>query len=192
MNVVKRIMILGASGAGKTFLSLKLSTRFHLPSYHVDQLSWQPGFVHRTAEELDLLTREIHAKEHWILEGGHYETCPERARRAQLLVWIDPKPATQILRVMWRSLRYHGKVRPGMGEGCCEWFGKRTLEAAEYAKLSREFHRERAREITANAPSSLMVLHLQTAGHLRSFLRRCRALKDEPGFTVASLARNKL
>lgn len=71
MISVKRVMILGGSGAGKTHLTMKLSTQFRLPRYHVDQLSWQPGFIHRTAEELDVLTQDIHADQHWVLEGGH-------------------------------------------------------------------------------------------------------------------------
>jgi hypothetical protein len=40
-----RVMIVGGSGSGKSFLALKLSELAHLPSYHMDQLSWRPGFV---------------------------------------------------------------------------------------------------------------------------------------------------
>lgn len=185
MNSVTRVMILGGSGAGKTYLALKLASRFQLPSYHIDQLSWQPGFIHRTAEELDALTQEIHANKNWILEGGHYETCHDRAQRAHLLIWMDPKPVVQTWRVMQRSLRYHGKIRPGMGEGCHEWFGKRTFEAATYAWESREFHRERALEIIANAPPNLTIMHLRIARHVRGFLRQSHADPDGPGFTFA-------
>lgn len=185
MISVKRVMILGGSGAGKTHLTMKLSEQFRLPRHHVDQLSWQPGFIHRTAEELDVLTRRIHADRYWVLEGGHYETGHDRAQRAQLLIWVDPRTIVQTWRVVQRSWRYHGKVRPGMGEGCQEWFGKRTVEAVTYARASRDFHRERALDIIANAPPSLNVLHLRTARHVRSFLRRTRALPDGPGFAFS-------
>lgn len=185
MSIVKRIMIVGGSGAGKTHLGLELSRRFGLPIHHVDQLSWQPGFIHRTADELNALTRNIHQTQHWILEGGHYETLPERAQRAQLLLWVDPGKPTQLARVAWRSWRYHGKIRPGMGEGCQEWFGKRTLEAIVYAGASRDFHREKARDIIATAPSTLTVLHLKTAWQVRKFLKNCQVSENEPGFTFS-------
>ncbi|CAM3233561.1 hypothetical protein PANO111632_09545 [Paracoccus nototheniae] len=187
MTVVKRVMVVGGSGAGKTWLALQLARRFGLPVHHVDQLSWQPGFIHRTAEELDGLTRDIHARDAWVLEGGHYETARERASRAQLLIWVDPGRTTQMARVAWRSLRHHGKVRPGMGEGCCEWFGTRTIEAMTYASTSRDFHRDRAQEVTAAAPASLGVLHLRSALHTYRFLWHCRALGAGPGFAIDHL-----
>ncbi|WP_330447878.1 hypothetical protein [Paracoccus marcusii] len=36
----------------------------------MDQLSWMPGFIHRSTEELDAITREIHAQDQWIIDGG--------------------------------------------------------------------------------------------------------------------------
>ncbi|TJZ76870.1 hypothetical protein [Paracoccus hibiscisoli] len=184
MEIIKRVMVLGGSGVGKTWLTLQLAKRFRLPGHHIDQLSWQPGFIHRTAEELDEMTRAVHAGDEWVLEGGHYETAHERARRAQLLVWVDPVSATQLTRVVWRSLRYHGKVRPGMGEGCVEWFGARTKEAAHYALTSREFHRERAREVIASAPPTLPVVHLRSSLQTYQFLWNCRCHPAESGFTM--------
>lgn len=182
MDVIKRIMVMGGSGAGKTWLTLQLARRFELPCHHIDQLSWQPGFIHRTAAELDELTRAVHASDAWVLEGGHYETAHERASRAQLLIWVDPGWATQMARVAWRSLRYHGKIRPGMGEGCSEWFGIRTMEAMSYASTSRGFHRDRAREVIAQAPVTLGIVQLQTALQAYRFLWQCRSLGSGPGF----------
>lgn len=184
MDVMKRVMIVGGSGAGKTWLTLQLARRFGLPCHHIDQLSWQPGFIHRTAAELDELTRAVHASDAWILEGGHYETAHERASRAQLLVWVDPGWTTQMARVAWWSLRYHGKVRPGMGEGCDEWFGIRTREAMSYASESRKFHRDRAQEVIAQAPAALGIVHIRTTLQAYQFLWQCRGLRSEPGFAI--------
>lgn len=187
MDVIKRVMIMGGSGAGKTWLTLQLARRFGLPCHHIDQLSWQPGFIHRTAAELDELTRAVHASDAWILEGGHYETAHERASRAQLLIWVDPSRTTQMARVAWRSLRYHGKVRPGMGEGCDEWFGIRTREAMSYASESREFHRDRAQEVIAQAPATLGIVHLRNAFQVYRFLWQCRSLESGRGFVIDRL-----
>lgn len=88
----------------------------------------------------------------------------------------------QTWRVVQRSWRYHGKVRPGMGDGCHEWFGKRTMEAVTYARSSRDFDRERALEIIADAPLSLNVLQPKTTREFRGFLRATRPLPDGSGF----------
>lgn len=67
MSLVTRVMVLGGSGTGKSWLAMRLAALAGLPAYHMDQLSWMPGFVHRSTGELDALTREIHAQEHWII-----------------------------------------------------------------------------------------------------------------------------
>jgi adenylate kinase family enzyme len=179
-----RVMIVGGSGSGKSFLALKLSELAHLPSYHMDQLSWRPGFVHRTTSKMDALTRDIHAREHWILEGGHYETSRERADRAHLLIWLDPHPALQTWRVFLRSLRHHGKVRPCMAEGCPEKFGPHTIEVVRYVWESRHFHRKQIQAIIAQAPSRLRIHRLQTAWQVRRFLSECVKASDAPGFLI--------
>lgn len=184
MDVVKRVMIVGGSGAGKSYLALRLSSIGGLPSYHMDQLSWQPGFVHRTTAELDEMTRRIHGQEHWILEGGHYETGVERARRAHLLIWADLKPAVRTTLVMLRSLRHHGKVRPCMAEGCPERFGRHTIDVVRYAWESRHFHRECIEAIVAKAPPQLTILRLRTLGQVRRLIAGCVGARGGPGLVL--------
>lgn len=185
MNLVRRVMILGGSGAGKSWLALRLAARSRLPCHHMDRLSWMPGFVHRSTEELDALTLDIHGQDHWIVEGGHYETAAERAARADLLIWVDPPLALQVARVAWRSLRYHGRIRPGMGEGCREAFGTRTWEAMRYAQLSHGFHRDRASEIIGAAPPTLRHCRIGSGWQARRLLARCRAVPGARGFVLA-------
>lgn len=184
MNLVTRVMVLGGSGTGKSWLAMRLAALAGLPAYHMDQLSWMPGFVHRSTGELDALTREIHAQEHWIIEGGHYETMHERAARAHLLIWVDPSRPVQVARVAWRSLRYHNRTRPGMGEGCRETFGWHTLDAIAYARTSRQFHRDRATEVIAAAGPRLALAHIRSGWQARRFLRRCAPVPRTRGFLL--------
>ena len=183
-TVATRVMIMGGSGSGKSFLALKLAQLSGLPSHHMDQLSWRPGFVHRSTAELDAATRDIHARDHWILEGGHYETGRERAARAHLLIWLDPHPLLQGWRVLHRSLRHHRKVRPCMAEGCPESFGLHTVDVIRYAWQSRPFHQERIREIIATAPPGLRIQRLGSGRQARRFLSRCARAAHGPGLLV--------
>ena len=185
MMVARRVMIVGGSGSGKSYLALKLSERGRLPSYHMDQLSWRPGFLHRTTAEMNELTRGIHAREHWILEGGHYETSHERANKADLLIWMDLNPALQSWRVLLRSLRYHGKVRPCMAEGCPERFGRHTINVVRYVWDSRQFHQKQIQEVIANAPPGLKICRLQTPRQVRQFLSKCLMAPDAPGVLIS-------
>lgn len=182
MTLCTRVMILGGSGAGKSHLALRLAALAGLPSVHMDELSWRPGFVHRSTAELDRMTREIHARDHWIIEGGHYETCLERARRAHLLICLDVPPLVQACRIVLRSLRHHGRVRPCMAEGCPELFGSHTIEALRYARRSHAFHQDRIRDVLQGAAPTLGIRRFRTGFQVNRFLSRCRPAPAGPGF----------
>lgn len=122
---------------------------------------------------MDAATRDIHARDRWILEGGHDETGRERAARAHLLIWLDPHSLLQGWRVFHRSLRHHRKVRPCMAEGWPECFGLHTIDVIRYAWQSRPFHQERVREIIATAPPGLRIRRLGSGRQARRFLSRC-------------------
>lgn len=183
-RIFKRVMIMGGSGVGKSHLAMRLSALSGLPRYHMDQLSWQPGFVHRSTEELDRLTTEIHAAEHWIIEGGHYETSLERAQRADLLLVLAPNPMVQVMQIVLRSWRYSGMTRPGMTEGCVQRFGPQTVSAVQYALQSNRFHRDRWQEVV-DAASQLEVLRLNSRAGMDRLLADCRHLPGERGFTLS-------
>lgn len=183
-RIATRVMIVGGSGTGKSFLALRLAELAHLPSFHMDQMSWHPGFVHRTTSEMDALTRDIHDRDHWIVEGGHYETGHERAHRAHLLIWLDLHPALQSWRVFLRSVRHHGMVRPCMAQGCPERFGRHTIDVVRYVWKSHHFHRQQIQGIIAKAPPGLKIHRLRTAWQVRRFLSQCVKAADALGFLV--------
>lgn len=180
-QVVRRVMIVGGSGSGKSWLALRLAALSGLPAHHVDQMNWRPGFKRRRRAKLTEMTREVHAAERWILEGGHYETGHERAARADALIWIEVSRPTRVLRVIWRAFRYSGKVRPAMSPGCVERFGKHTINVVRHAWKSPDIHRPRIDPIIAAAPSRLTVIHLRSGRQARRFLRACRPAPDGPG-----------
>ena len=47
---MKKIVIPGNSGAGKTTLALQLQQKLNLPLYHLEQLWWLPGWKEDTRE----------------------------------------------------------------------------------------------------------------------------------------------
>ena len=47
---MKRILIIGCCGAGKTTLANVLSKRLNLPVVHLDRLWWNPGWIESSPE----------------------------------------------------------------------------------------------------------------------------------------------
>lgn len=174
-------MIVGGPGSGKSWVSRRLSEISGLPVYHMDHIHWLPGWVERDPREKDLLTRGIHTRSHWIFEGGHSRTYRDRANRAQLLLWLDLPVGLRIRRVLWRSIRMAGRVRPDMAPGCPEVFGRQTWNFLRFVWRTRETARQAVLRVALPAAPGLRVVHLTEARAVTAFVAGCRASKTGAG-----------
>jgi adenylate kinase family enzyme len=84
------------------------------------EVHWLPGWVERPPEEKAPLVEAIVAKEAWVFEGGHSSTYPQRLARADLLIWTDAPFALRLWRVIRRSVKQRGTIRPDSADGCPE------------------------------------------------------------------------
>ncbi|MGR3464029.1 AAA family ATPase [Limimaricola sp.] len=119
---MKRVMIIGQPGSGKSWLARRMGEITHLPVVHIDQVHWAPGWVERSRSEKDRLCAEIHARPEWIFEGHHSGIFDQRLARADTVIWLDLPVGLRLRRVLWRSLRHWGRVRPELPPGCPERF----------------------------------------------------------------------
>lgn len=118
---MRRIMIIGAPGSGKSTLARALGDRLDLPVYHIDrEVHWLPGWEERAAADKPPIIRRIIAQDAWIFEGGNSTTYAERLARAEMLVWLDAPIWYRLWRVVRRTLRDRGQVRPDLADDCRE------------------------------------------------------------------------
>lgn len=98
-----RVLLNGASGAGKTWLAAAVASRLGLPYVEIDSLHWGPGWTPRPTFVDDVSA--LVGGERWIVEW-QYDVVRERlADRADLLVWLD-LPRWRVLgQVSRRTLR---------------------------------------------------------------------------------------
>ncbi len=86
---MKRAMIIGQPGAGKSTLAKQISHLIELSVFHMDQIHWKSGWVERPKAEKTLICGKVHMLDQWVFEGGHSVTWPERLRRSDTLIWLD-------------------------------------------------------------------------------------------------------
>lgn len=115
-----RLMIIGGPGSGKSTLARELAGRLDLPVIHLDTLYWQPGWVQseRAAFNARVL-REID-NDAWIIDGNYSATWPERAARADAIIFLDVPTARRLWRIFWRNLIHFGRTREDLAPGCPE------------------------------------------------------------------------
>ena len=87
---MKRVVVTGNAGGGKTILSKQLSRSTGLPLFLLDQVLWKPGWQALSLSEFDAVHQELIQKDAWIIEGvGYDETLEARFDRADTIVFLD-------------------------------------------------------------------------------------------------------
>lgn len=102
---MKRILILGRSGSGKTTFSDKLGNVLGRKVVHLDNLFWKPGWVRAfTAAEWENKVQELISEEEWILDGNYHNTLEMRLKRADTVFLFEINPLLSIMQALKRRL----------------------------------------------------------------------------------------
>lgn len=117
---MRRLLVIGPCGAGKSTLSKALGKKLGLPVYHMDQLNWQPGWVESSKDEIREKLAAIVVKEQWLIDGTYGGTLAERLPYADTVIYLDYPIALCVKRLLQRIWTYRGRSRPDMTEGCPE------------------------------------------------------------------------
>ena len=125
---MKRVLIIGGNGAGKSTMAKELAEITSLPLCHLDGLYWLDGWVPRPRDEFDLLLTAELEKSEWILDGIFRRTLPRRLEYCDTVVYLDYSGIRCFFGVLRRILTYRGRTRSDMGGECIECFDSRSLK----------------------------------------------------------------
>lgn len=115
---MKRVVIVGAGGSGKSTFARRLGDVTGLPVAHLDQLAFQPGWVSLPKDEWRALQEDLVADDEWIIDGNRESTMPIRLRRCDTVIFLDYPRVLSSFRALKRQLLFRG--RDIQAEGCPE------------------------------------------------------------------------
>ena len=75
---MKRAIVIGCPGSGKTTFSEKLRDKTGLPLYYLDAIWHKPDKTHISREEYDERIDEILKLDRWIIDGNYQRTLETR------------------------------------------------------------------------------------------------------------------
>jgi adenylate kinase family enzyme len=169
---MRRILLIGCGGAGKSRLAQLLGERLDLPVVHLDVHFWRPGWQEPDRETWRAQLGTLAAKPDWVMEGNYINTFDIRMPRADSLVWLDYPRTTCMRRVLMRTLKWYGRTRPDLAPGCPEGFDR------EFLSYVWNFQRAQNPRIVASIDqfgSHLHVTRLGTDHEVEEFLARLEA-----------------
>jgi adenylate kinase family enzyme len=124
---MKRIIVIGSGGAGKSTFARRLGEILRLPVIHLDSLYWRPNWVETPKPEWRQRVTELVQGEAWIIDGNYSGTLDLRLVACDTVVFLDLSRVTCIRRALGRVIKHRGASRRDMAPGCPERFDLKFL-----------------------------------------------------------------
>ena len=86
---MKRIMIIGCPGSGKSTFARALAKKTGLPLHYLDMMYWNPDRTTKPKEEFRTALRETVRLPEWIIDGNYGSTLELRMEACDTVIFLD-------------------------------------------------------------------------------------------------------
>ena len=115
-----KIHIIGCSGTGKTYLARKLSKKYNIQHYDLDDIQWDnsaDGYgLKMPVNKREELLKQILSQESWIIEGVYYAWVTESFQRADVIYVLDTPSYIYKYRIIMRFIKRKLGIEKGKKE----------------------------------------------------------------------------
>jgi adenylate kinase family enzyme len=165
---MRRVLVIGCGGAGKSRLARQLSRTTGLPLVGLDRAYCRPGWVEPALAEWRETVEKLAAEPAWVMDGNYSATFDLRMPRADTAIWLDYPRTTCRRRVLLRVVKDYSRTRADLPDGCPEKFDLKFLRFIwNFPVNSRPRIVDGLRRFGAH----LRVVHLTTDRDVAAFLR---------------------
>ena len=100
---MRRVSLVGNSGAGKTTLGRALAVRMAVPFVELDAIFHQPGWTELPKEQFRSRVSELIAADGWVIDGNYSAVRDLVWARADTVIWIDLPRAVVMRQLLART-----------------------------------------------------------------------------------------
>lgn len=166
---MKRVMIIGSPGTGKSTFAKRLAAKTDLPLQHIDYYyhdSTKRYHADKTAWEAFVLV--MISKDKWIIDGNYGKTMAQLMKRADTIIYFDMPRRIAVWGVIKRRIAAFSTTRTDMPIGWKETANWRFLQ---YVWRFRAKYATQTEQLLANHPGKTIVRfhdHKDVADYLNS------------------------
>lgn len=175
---MKRVLVVGSSGAGKTTLAQRLGEILGVGVIHLDAEYWRPNWVETPKEEWRKKVEELCEGEEWVMDGNYSGTLGVRLAACDTLVFLDLPRTLCLWRVLKRAFKFWNSVRPDMAYGCREKIDAEfVLWVWNYPKRTRP----EVLKLIESVATAKRIVRLRSRAEVEEFLARLSEEEEAKG-----------
>ncbi len=168
---MKKIILIGSGGAGKSTLARKLGDALGIEVIHLDKLHWLPNWTQPSKDDWRKTVEQLLEKDEWVIDGNFNSTMELRMAASDTVIYLDFPRMICIYRALKRVLKYYNKTRPDMGEGCKE---KLDFEFLHWVWTFSKKVKPKIEERLKKLGDDKAIIRLQSPRAVEDFLRSLR------------------
>lgn len=166
---MRRVLVIGSGGAGKSTFARRLGARLGLEVIHLDALYWQAGWVETPKEAWRERVGELVRREAWVMDGNYSGTLDMRLAACDAVIFLDLPRAACVWGVLKRVLTYRRGGRPDMAAGCDE---RLSLDFLRWIWNYPARSRPKVLKLLAEHAGGRHVVRLRSRAEVESYLKR--------------------
>ena len=180
---MKRVMIIGNCGAGKSTLAKKIHDLTQLRLIHLDQEYWLPGWIEPDLGIWSQKLTDLVNQDEWIIDGNYGSTMEMRMKRADTIVLMEVSTWKSMIRVIKRVIKHYGRTRDDMAAGCDERLDLSFLHYVLVYNFTRKPANERKIKTFGQGKTIVRLKSNRDIEHYLSGLKaKAFAIKSRPKF----------
>lgn len=107
---MRRVAVVGSSGAGKTTFACELGHQLAIPVLSLDEHYWRPGWQRPDRYQWrERQTTLLTSYASWIADGNYWSSLDIRLARADTVIVLDLPRWRCLGQALWRNLRHRGQ-----------------------------------------------------------------------------------